>query len=200
MPMPADHTAEHQLDAIVEALCQALRVWDAESFEHCRRTALYAEAIASELGLDAPVVELVRIGALLHDIGKMGVDLAVLKKPARLAEHEREHVALHPAMGASILERILPREVVECAAAHHEQPDGNGYPNGLRDGQIPLSAVICRVADVFDSLTTDQTYRPAMSVEEALAELRDGAGTRYAPHVVAALGRALEHETIRLAA
>lgn len=198
--MSTDHAAQYPLDATVEALAQALRVWDAESFEHCRRTALYAEAIAGELGLDAPAAELVRVGALLHDIGKMGVDLAILKKPARLAEHEREHVALHPAMGASILERVLPREIVECAAAHHEQPDGRGYPNGLHEAEIPLSAVICRVADVFDSLTTDQTYRPAMSVDEALSELRDGAGTRYDARVVAALERALERETIRLAA
>ncbi|MEX0750433.1 MAG: HD domain-containing phosphohydrolase, partial [Dehalococcoidia bacterium] len=126
--------------------------------------------------------------------------LGVLKKPGRLDEHEAEHVHLHPGMGAAILERVLPQPIVDCAAAHHEQPDGGGYPRGLREPQIPLAAMICRVADVLDSLTTPQSYRPAMSLEAAMAELRDGAGTRYSAHVVAALAGLIERNELAPAA
>jgi putative nucleotidyltransferase with HDIG domain len=173
----------------VEALTHAMRVWDEATLRHCIQTAGYAAAIARELGLEDESVEHARIGSLLHDIGKMGVDLNVLKKPGSLDDHEAEHVHLHPGMGAAILERVLPQPIVDCALAHHEQPDGNGYPHGLREPQIPLVAMICRVADVFDSLTTHQSYRPALSIEDAVAELRDGAGTRYSARVVEALLR-----------
>jgi putative nucleotidyltransferase with HDIG domain len=173
----------------VDALVQAMIVWDEENYRHCQRTSEYAVQIAAELGIEGEAAEHVRIGALLHDVGKIGVDLAVLKKPARLDPGETERVRLHPGMGAGILERVLPPGIVACAAAHHEQPDGRGYPNGLRSPEIPLGALICRVADVLDSLTTDQSYRPAMSLDEALAELRDGAGSRYDAGVVEALLR-----------
>jgi putative nucleotidyltransferase with HDIG domain len=184
----------------VEALTHAMRVWDEESFRHCVKTADYAAAIARELGLDAEATEDARIGALLHDIGKMGVDLGVLKKPGSLDEHEAEHVHLHPGMGAAILERVLPQPIVDCAAAHHEQPDGRGYPYGLTEPQIPLVAMICRVADVLDSLTSPQTYRGAMTEDEALAELRDGAGTRYSARVVDALFRLIARNELSTAA
>lgn len=95
---------------------------------------------------------------------------------------------------------MLPAAVVECAASHHEQPDGNGYPDGLSEDAIPLGALICRVADVLDSLTTDQTYRPARSVEGALTELRDDAGTRYSKRVVDVLLGLIERQQLRLAA
>jgi putative nucleotidyltransferase with HDIG domain len=184
----------------VEALTHAMRVWDEESFRHCLKTADYAASIARELGLEAEAVEHARVGALLHDIGKMGVDLNVLKKPGALDDHEAEHVHLHPGMGAAILERMLPQPIVDCAAAHHEQPDGRGYPHGLAEPQIPLVAMICRVADVLDSLTTPQTYRDAMTEEEALAELRGGAGSRYSARVVDALLRLIERRELSTAA
>jgi putative nucleotidyltransferase with HDIG domain len=186
--------------AAVEALTQAMRVWDEDCFRHSLNTAAYAAAIARELGMDAEAADEVRIGALLHDIGKMGVDLGVLRKPGRLDDHEAEHVHLHPEIGASILERVLPQSVVDCAVAHHEQPDGRGYPRRLTEAQIPVAAMICRVADVLDSLMTPQTYRGALSLEEALAELRDGAGTRYGATVVAALVRLIERDELQIAA
>jgi putative nucleotidyltransferase with HDIG domain len=184
----------------VEALSHAMRVWDEASFRHCVQTAEYAAAIARELGVDDEASENVRVGSLLHDIGKMGVDLSVLKKPGALDDRESEHVHLHPGMGAAILERVLPQPIVDCAMAHHEQPDGKGYPHGLREPQIPLVAMICRVADVFDSLTTEQTYRPALSVDDAVAELREGAGTRYSAAVVEALLRLIERQELPFAA
>ncbi len=184
----------------VDALAQAMRVWDADSYEHCVRTAEYAAAIARDLCLSGEAAEHVRIGALLHDIGKMGVDLNVLKKPGSLDAEEAEHIHMHPEMGESILARVLPQPIVDCAAAHHEQPDGRGYPRGLTEEAIPLGALICRVADVLDSLTSDQTYRPAMTLAETLAELRDGAGTRYSARIVEALLGLIEREDLRVAA
>jgi energy-coupling factor transport system substrate-specific component len=188
------------LRATVDALTQAMVVWDEENFRHCQRTSEYAVAIAREMGLGAEAIEHARLGALLHDIGKIGVDLAVLRKPGRLDQGEEERVRAHPGMGESILERVLPPSIVECAAAHHEQPDGLGYPRGLQGDQIPVSALICRVADVLDALTTVQTYRPALSLDEALAELRDGAGTRYGKEVVQALCRLIDRRGVSLAA
>ncbi len=179
----------------VDALTQAMVVWDETNYRHCQRTSEIASRLAREMGLDAEAAEEVRVGALLHDIGKIGVDLAVLRKPERLDAEETEHVRLHPGMGAAILERVLPQAIVACAAAHHEQPDGGGYPRGLMEADIPVGALICRVADVLDSLTTDQTYRPAMTLDAAVDELRDGAGTRYAASVVDALLRTIEQGT-----
>ena len=162
-------------------------VWDQVEYGHARRTADYAAQIATEMGIVGERAEHIRIGALLHDIGKIGLDLALLRKPGKLDADETEFVHLHPAMGASILQRVLPAEVVECAGAHHEQPDGKGYPAGLADPHIPIGAAICRVADVLDSLTTAQTYRGALDLEAAIAELKSGTGTLYNRAVVDAL-------------
>ncbi|MHB8375996.1 MAG: HD-GYP domain-containing protein [Dehalococcoidia bacterium] len=184
----------------VDALVQAMIVWDEENYRHCQRTAGYAAQIARELGIGGEAAEQIRVGALLHDIGKIGVDLAVLRKPGRLDADETGRVRLHPEMGAAILARVLPQPVVECAAAHHEQPDGEGYPRGLTEARIPMGAMICRVADVLDSLTTAQTYRPALTLDASLAELRAGAGTRYSAPVVEALLSAISREGLRQAA
>ena len=188
------------LDDTVDALLQAMVVWDEKNYHHCQRTAAYAVQIAETLGIEGEAAEQIRIGALLHDIGKIGIDLAVLRKPERLDADEAERVRLHPEMGAAILARVLPPAVVTCAAAHHEQPDGHGYPLGLTEAQIPLEAMICRVADVLDALMTEQPYRPAMTLGAALDELRAGAGTRYGAAVVAALLSAIEREGLREAA
>lgn len=186
--------------AAVEALTQAMRVWDEHSFRHSLNTAGYAAALAREMGVREEAAEEVRVGALLHDIGKMGLDLQVLKKPGRFEDHEAEHVHAHPAIGASILERVLPQTIVDCAVAHHEQPDGRGYPRRLAGPQIPLAAAICRVADVLDSLTTPQTYRAALSLSEAMDELQDGSGSRYSAEVVAALVRLVARDELPFAA
>ncbi len=198
--MSDGHDTGVSLENTVDALVQAMVVWDDDNYRHCLRTAEYAATIAAAMGLIGEAAEHVRFGALLHDIGKISVDLAVLRKPTSLDADERASVHLHPAAGASILARVLPAAIVECAASHHEQPDGNGYPEGLTEDAIPLGALICRVADVLDSLTTDQTYRPAVSLEDALAELRDGAGTRYSKRVVDVLLGLIERQQLRLVA
>lgn len=200
--MPAETTrpGEIPLDATIDALCQVLRVWDPESYRHSESTARYAVEIGREMGLTDDTLGDLRAGALLHDIGKMGVDLSVLRKPDLLDAEEVAHVQAHPAMGERILERMLPPPIVACAAAHHEQPDGEGYPRGLADDEIPLLARICRVADVVDSLLSEQSYHPALTVEEALDELRGGAGTTYDSEAVAALVSVLQRREHRDAA
>ncbi len=188
------------LEDTVDALLQTMVVWDEKNYHHCLRTAAFAAQIAGALGIAGEAAEQVRVGALLHDIGMISVELAVLRKPGRLDADETERVRQHPEMGAAILARVLPPAVVACAAAHHEQPDGHGYPLGLTEAQIPLEAMICRVADVLDALTTDQPYRPALTLDASLAELRAGAGTRYGAAVVAALLSAIERDGLREAA
>lgn len=188
------------LEAAVAALLQAMIVWDADNYHHCLRSADYAAAICVELGITGTDAEHIRIGALLHDIGKLGVGLAVLNKPEELDTPERASVHRHAEMGASILDRVLPPSIVELVRDHHEQPDGNGYPRGLRAGEISRGAAICRVAEVLDALTTDQPYRGAMSLEAALTELRDGAGTRYDERTVVALFALIERRQLRPAA
>jgi putative nucleotidyltransferase with HDIG domain len=194
------HPDGTNLQAMVDALTQAMSVWDPHNYQHCVRTSEYAAALCDELDIRGDEAEHVRIGALLHDVGKMAVDLAILRKPDSFDDEEWRHVKIHPAAGAEILARMMPQTVVDCAEFHHEQPDGRGYPHRLREDQIPLAAMICRVADVLDSLTTDQSYRPAMSLEEALAELTDGAGTRYSERVVVALFAQIERRRFRPAA
>lgn len=188
------------LSAAVDCLSQVLIVWDEACYGHCQRTSEYAATIAGELGIEGAELEQLRIGALLHDIGQVGLDIEVLRKPGELDPADREHVRLHPGLGASILARVLPASIVECAAAHHEQPDGLGYPHGLAEAQIPIGAQICRVADVLDSLTTAQTYRAAMTLDDAVAELSSGAGTRYSERVVEALLRLIELRDANIAA
>lgn len=200
MPQLPDMREGADASGIVEALSQAMTVWDEGSYRHCLATSEYAEAIGRELGIEGDELEWVRIGSLLHDIGKMGVDLAVLKKPGRLEAGETELVRMHSAAGAAILRRVLPQTAVDCAQDHHEQPDGRGYPRGLVEPEIPIAALICRVADVLDSLTTDQTYRDAMSLTAAMRELRDGAGSRYSATVVEALERLIERDELLIAA
>jgi len=188
------------LEATVTALLQAMIVWDGENYHHCERSAQYAAELSAELGITGELAEHIRIGALLHDIGKIGVDLAVLNKPDHLDEGEIDTVRMHPEMGASILDRVLPPAIVEVVANHHEQPDGGGYPRGLRGDEISLAAGVCRVAEVLDAMTSEQPYRSARSLEDALAELGDGAGTRYDERAVVALFALVERRQLRLAA
>jgi putative nucleotidyltransferase with HDIG domain len=148
--------------------------------------------IARQMQLSDDDVDVIRLGALLHDVGKIGVRDSVLRKPGPLTEDEYEQIKLHPSLGARILREVpflsphLP--IVEL---HHEQPDGNGYPHGLRGDAIPLAARIVHVADTFDAMTSARAYRPARPASVAVAELRRFAGTQFDPASVEALCAAL---------
>jgi diguanylate cyclase (GGDEF)-like protein/putative nucleotidyltransferase with HDIG domain len=186
-------THDDSVQRAVVTVTAALGVRDAATLEHCQRVSSLAAAIADELGLTPAEIETVRLGGLLHDIGKIGVRDDVLLKPAALDGDGRAAIERHPGLGRSILGRALPRPVLDCVAAHHEQPDGNGYPLGLKGEQIPRSAAIVRVADVFDALTREQPWRGPLSSQQALGEMLVGRGTQFDADAVDALVEVLAH-------
>ncbi|OGU29794.1 MAG: hypothetical protein A3K13_05405 [Gemmatimonadetes bacterium RIFCSPLOWO2_12_FULL_68_9] len=172
----------------VQTLAHALEAKDAYTQGHSARVAAYAGRIAAALGLPDADVELIELGAELHDIGKIGVREAVLHKPARLSTEEYHHIMQHAAIGARILEPLLKHapQVLAVVRSHHERPDGGGLPDRLRGDEIPLHARVVSVADAFDAMTTGRPYRPPRGVAEALDEIRHGAGSQWDGAVVEA--------------
>ena len=177
-------------DATLAALSSALDVRDTETEGHARRVVRYMELIAAELAVPAADHPTLRRGALLHDIGKIGVPDHILRKPGPLTDLEWETMRTHPDLGARIIANVpFLTEVAEIIRAHHERWDGGGYPAGLAGEGIPLGARIFAVADSFDAMTSDRPYRRGRPLDEALAEIERCAGTQFDPAVVAAFLR-----------
>jgi putative nucleotidyltransferase with HDIG domain len=160
---------------------------------HLERVASSAEEVARKLGLSSGRARLVREAAVLHDVGKIAVDERVLDKPESLTQSELEHVRKHAEWGAEILAPVRQfAPLVPWIRHHHERPDGQGYPQGLRLEQIPMESRIIAVVDAFDAMTDTQdgkpgrAYRDPMSVDEAIAELERNAGTQFDEQVVRA--------------
>jgi putative nucleotidyltransferase with HDIG domain len=175
--------------ATVRALSNAVEARDAYTGKHAERVAQYAIAIGRELGLpaDAPEIE---FGFLLHDIGKLAVPDSILFKPGPLTEDERALMSRHTIVGAEIMRDIeFLAEASKVVRSHHERWDGGGYPDGLSGEQIPLTARVFAVADVFDALTTDRPYRQALAFEEAHAMIISESGRHFDPAVVEAFER-----------
>jgi HD-GYP domain-containing protein (c-di-GMP phosphodiesterase class II) len=144
-------------------------------------------AVAERLGLSEDEVAAIKLGALFHDIGTIGVPETVLRKPGALDEQEWGEVKAHATIGANLLSNVPMLERVRpIVLSHHERYDGTGYPAGLREDQIPLAAQIIAVADAYQAMTAERPYRAAMSSKEALRELRANAGTQFNPVVVEA--------------
>jgi putative nucleotidyltransferase with HDIG domain len=190
----AEDESEAAYVGVIGSLAAALDARDPYTAGHSERVANLSVAIARQLQLPDIDVETVRLGALLHDIGKIGVSDAVLRKPGRLSDDEFAQIKLHPTLGARILRPLrflsahLP--VVEL---HHEQPNGRGYPHGLYGAQIPLLASIVHVADAFDAMTSARAYRPSRPADEAIEELQRHAGSMFAPDVVEMLAALPAH-------
>ncbi len=162
---------------------------DDNTWEHTQRVAQVAARIARRLGLPDAEVELVRLGAPLHDLGKVAIPDAILLKPERLTAEEFEVVKTHAVVGASILEGATAPQLVvaeRIARAHHERWDGGGYPDGLAGDAIPLPGRLVAVADVFDVLVHERPYKEEWSVEDAAQEIARNAGTQFDPDVVEA--------------
>ncbi len=153
---------------------------------HARAVGRYAEAIARQLGLSEPTVEQIALAGLLHDIGTVGVGDPILTKAGPLAEEEWEEMRRHPELGARILATADLDAIAELVLAHHERPDGQGYPAGLEDDEIPIGAQIIAVADAYAAITADRIYKDGVSPEEAREEIRTSAGTQFDPEVVEA--------------
>lgn len=171
----------------VKSLATAIAAKDQYTHAHIHRVQHYAVAVAQKLGVTGDEMEAIRTGAVLHDIGKLGVPDYVLLKPGKLSEDEYAKMKLHPVIGADILEPVnFPWPVVDVVRHHHERWDGKGYPDGLAGEAIPLGARILTVADVYDALTTDRPYRPAWPHEQTEAYLIAQAGIQFDAGVVSA--------------
>ena len=169
------------------ALAAALETRDHETEGHSERVTRYSHALGEALGLSGDEMSALERGALLHDIGKIGVPDAVLRKPGPLLSHEWEQMRQHPETGSGMVGKIaFLAAALPVVRHHHERYDGSGYPSRLAGERIPLAARIFAVADTFDAMTSDRPYRAAMSVEEARDEIRRCAGTQLDPRVVEA--------------
>jgi putative nucleotidyltransferase with HDIG domain len=185
--------------ARVIEIAEQLDLRDEGTARHCQTVACYAEAIACELELDEEVVESVRLAGLLHDVGKIAIPGSILAKPGPLSSEEWIEMQNHPRIGAGILADPELEEIREWILAHHERPDGQGYPRGLGDDEIPLEAKILAVADAYEAMTNDRCYRSAIGCESAVAELRRHAGTQFDHVVVEAFVAVLERDEMQSA-
>jgi putative nucleotidyltransferase with HDIG domain len=176
----------------IRALAMTLDARDPYTSGHSERVSALSVAVGRHLGLSEQEVEVLRLGALLHDIGKVGVPDEVLRKTTALTAEEFESIKLHPTLGARIL-RTVPflAPHIPIVELHHERPDGSGYPHQFRGEEIPLLARIVHVTDAFDAMTSARAYRPARSTAEALRELWRCAGADFDAEVVQALAGAL---------
>ncbi|MEJ7811766.1 MAG: HD domain-containing phosphohydrolase [Gemmatimonadaceae bacterium] len=169
--------------AIVRDWGQSIESADAYTHGHCERVATYSLAVACALGLDEAELTTIRLGAYLHDVGKVRVPHEILNKPGRLTREEFEVMQMHPVYGVELLAAIeFPWDIKPIIRWHHEKYDGTGYPDRLRGDEIPLSAQIICIADVYDALTTTRSYRAAMTSEEALGIMR-GSTHHWRPDV-----------------
>jgi HD-GYP domain-containing protein (c-di-GMP phosphodiesterase class II) len=184
---------EHLTRAYVEfvgSLAQALDARDSYTAGHSRRVSEYACAISQAMGLPEQEIETIRVGALLHDLGKIGISDLVLQKPGRLTADENELIQRHPVIGRRILENVHGLEpYLAIVELHHENWDGTGYPHGLKGVETPLQARIVKVADAYDAMTSDRPYRRGMSHEQALAILTKVSGSETDVAVVEAFAR-----------
>jgi putative nucleotidyltransferase with HDIG domain len=181
---------ERSFSQMIEVLARALECRDPYTEGHSRRTAMYAVEIAQEMGLESADTVVLEQAGLLHDLGKMGMPDAILRKNGVLTTEEEKRVMQHPDQGSRIL-RDIPAlaQAAKLVRHHHEHYDGSGYPDGLAREAIPLAARILTVADVFDALTTDRPYRKAVVPWEAVQHIKKDAGVLFDPEVVKALER-----------
>jgi diguanylate cyclase (GGDEF)-like protein/putative nucleotidyltransferase with HDIG domain len=173
------------------SLAKAVDARDAYTGSHSERVAELSARIAERLGADAETVELTRLAASLHDLGKLAVPEEILRKPGELTETERLVLERHPQIGYRMLESLGVDPLAQWVLHHHERWDGTGYPEGLSETEIPLGARIILVADAYDAMTSDRPYRDRLTVEEAAAELFRCAGTQFDPDVVTAFAAEL---------
>ncbi|MEM7048044.1 MAG: HD domain-containing phosphohydrolase [Acidobacteriota bacterium] len=164
----------------VTALAEATELRDPYTGGHSNRVTAYSLLLGSELGLGVTELEELMLTATLHDVGKLATPDSILRKPAPLSTQEKEVMRRHPADGAEMLAKIHGlRHVVPAVRAHHEHIDGGGYPDGLRDQEIPYSARILAVADAFDAMVTERPYRQGLAPVEAARRIVSGAGTQF---------------------
>jgi diguanylate cyclase (GGDEF)-like protein len=166
-------------------IASAVEAKDPYTYGHSKKVNVYAAALAERIGLSPDEVSTLSAAALLHDIGKVGISDKVLNKKGRLTKEDWEAIRAHPRLGANIISNI-PKLApsVNSILYHHERWDGTGYPEGLKSEEIPLEARILAIADSFEAMTSARPYRPALSIQEVITELRQGAGLQFDPKLV----------------
>jgi HD-GYP domain-containing protein (c-di-GMP phosphodiesterase class II) len=185
----------------VRLLAAAIETRDPYTGGHVDRVAAFSVATARELGWDEERQHAIELGALLHDVGKIGVEDRILRKPGRLDPDELAQMRAHAVMGARLLEGVpflLPGLL--CALRHHETYDGRGYPEGIAGDAIPIEARVVAVADTFDAMTSDRPYRKGLAISVALGEIERYAGTQFDPAIAAAFLRTVRSGAVVAAA
>ena len=183
---------------VSEALAESIEKRDPCTGGHTKRVLAYSMAIAKYMKLHDDDVEKLKIAAILHDIGKIGVEDKILRKKENLTEEEYQEMKKHPMVGVEILGHISQlKDIIPGMRYHHERTDGKGYPNGLKGNNIPLIARIISVADTYDAMTTTRPYHNALSNSKAVAELKRCAGTQFDKSVVYAFIKAFENNEIQ---
>lgn len=169
-----------------DSLIKAMKGVVEDLYGHVHRVANLAVAVGKELRLDAEDVKRLSLVGILHDVGKVHIDPAVLAKPGPLDDLERDHMRRHPEIGYAMIAQKFDRRVAEAILYHHERYDGLGYPFGLAGEKIPFLSRIVFVADAFDAITSNRAYQSALSVEYAINEIVINSGTQFDPDVVEA--------------
>jgi hypothetical protein len=186
---------ERAYASTMAALCQAVETKDYYTRGHSERVSRGSAMIAREVGMRSSRVEAIRYAGMLHDVGKLGVPTTVLQKSGTLTEEEFAAIQLHPMRGLAIVREIgFLDEALAGIMHHHERIDGRGYPMGLAGDEIPEFARVIAVADAFDAMTSNRSYRGARSIEDAIADLRKWSGTQFDPALVDAFVAALRRE------
>lgn len=182
---------------LLALLAEVIERRDAYTGGHVQRVVSYSIAIGKQLNMRDAELDTLKMAAILHDIGKIGIEDRILNKPGKLTEEEENRMKEHVVIGSQILgSSPLLRDIVPGVRHHHERYDGTGYPDGLKGEQIPLEARIITVADTFDAMTTTRPYRTKLEAETALKELERFAGEQFCPEVVNAFQEALANEKI----
>ena len=176
---------QQMFEGTIQSLVSALDAKDAYTCGHSSRVAELAVELATRLGFDEDRVATIRMAGILHDIGKIGVEDSVLRKPGRLTDDEFEQIKQHPVLGYEILQGIRQfNKILPAVRHHHESWDGTGYPDGLSGESIPRDAQVLAVADAFDAMTSDRPYRAGMPLEKVIAIFEEGRGSQWAADVV----------------
>lgn len=170
---------------IISSLTRAIEQKHPSTMGHSERVTRYAMGIGGAMGLSRLDLKVLKRAAMLHDVGKIVIELSAIDKPGDLAEEEWNLMRRHPEVGARILEPLVfLRREIEIIRNHHERPDGTGYPRGLKNRDLDLHAGVLSVADAFDAMTSTRSYKNAMSIEESIAVLNKGRGEQFMPEVV----------------
>jgi len=171
--------------ATVMVLANTIDAKDKYTHGHSKRVADYCIAVAKQLGFSKVHIRNLQIGALLHDIGKIGIKDEIIKKTTKLTEEEYQEIKAHPSIGAEIVSPVdFLFDKMPMIKHHHEKYDGTGYPDGLKGDEIPIEARIISIADAYDAITSERPYRKGLSHKKAVEELKRGAGTQFDPEIV----------------